>query len=84
MEIEYKENNSQNVNDMYDKILFNYNNILDKREERKNFVLNKDLFDVKKQIMKEKKLSREDRDIYQSVKQNRKYLTNEQFKDYFF
>ena len=83
MEIEYKENNSQNVNDMYDKILFNYNNILDKREERKDFVLDKDLFDVKKQIMKEKKLSREDRDIYQSVKQNRKYLTNEQFKDYF-
>ena len=83
MEIEYKENDSQNINDMYDKILYNYNSILDKREERKNFVLNKDLYDVKKQIMKEKKLSREDRDIYQSVKQNIKYLTNEEFDDYF-
>ena len=83
MEIEYKENDSQNINDMYDKILYNYNTILDKREERKNFVLNKDLYDVKKQIMKEKKLSREDRDIYQSVKQNIKYLTNEEFDDYF-
>ena len=83
MEIEYKENNSSNINDMYDKVLFNYNNILDKREERKNFVLEKDLFDVKKQIIKEKKLSREDRDIYHSIKQNIKYLTNEQFKDYF-
>ena len=82
MEIEYKENDSQNVNDMYDKILYNYNTIIDKREERKNFVLNKDLFDVKKQIMKEKKLSREDRDIYQSIKQNIKFLTNEEFQCY--
>jgi hypothetical protein len=83
MEIDFKENDSQNINDMYEKILFNYNNILDKREERKKFVMEKDLFDVKKQIIKEKKLNREDRDIYQSMKQNRKYLTNEQFQDYF-
>ena len=83
MEIEYKEDDSQNINDMYDKILFDYNNILDKREERKKFVFDNDLFDVKKQIANEKKLNREDRDIYQSIKQNRKYLTNEQFKDYF-
>ena len=83
MEIDFKENNSQNINEIYDQILFNYNNILDKREERKKFVMEKDLFDVKKQIMKEKKLSREDRDIYQSMKQNRKYLTNEEFQDYF-
>jgi transcriptional adapter 2-alpha len=83
MEIEFKENDSQNINDMYDKILCNYNNILDKRQERKNFVMDKNLFDVKKQVMMEKKLSREDREIYQSVKQNIKYLSNEQFNDYF-
>ena len=83
MEIEFKENISQNINDMYDNILINYNNTLNKREERKNFVLDKNLFDVKKQIMNEKKLSREDREIYQSIKQNIKYLNNEQFEDYF-
>ena len=33
--------------------------------------------------MVEKKLSREDREIYQSLKQDIKYLTNEQFNDYF-
>ena len=54
-----------------------------KREERKDFVIKKNLFDVKKQVMLEKKLSREDREIYQSVKQNIKYLTNEEFNDYF-
>lgn len=83
MEIEFKENDSQNINDMYDKILSNYNNILDKREERKNFVMDKNLYDVKKQVLMEKKLSREDREIYQSVKQDIKYLSNEQFNDYF-
>ena len=83
MEIEFKENEPQNINEMYDKILSNYNNILDKREERKKFVLDKNLYDVKRQVMVEKKLSREDREIYQSLKQDIKYLTNEQFNDYF-
>ena len=83
MEIEYKENESEIINEMHDKILDNYNNILKKREERKHFVLERNLFDVKKQITMEKKLSREDREIYQSIKQNIKYLNNEQFNDYF-
>ena len=83
MEIEFKENEPQNIKEMYDKILINYNNILDKREERKKFVLDKNLYDVKRQVMVEKKLSREDREIYQSLKQDIKYLTNEQFNDYF-
>jgi transcriptional adapter 2-alpha len=83
MEIEYKENNPQNINDMYNKILINYNNILGKREERKKFVNDKNLYDIKKQITTEKKLNREDREIYQSIKQSLKYLTNEQFNEYF-
>ena len=83
MEIEFKENDTSNMNDMYDRILSNYNNVLDKREERKKFILEKNLIDVKKQVMSEKKLSKEDREIYQSLKQNIKYLTNEQFRDYF-
>ena len=33
--------------------------------------------------MNEKKLEKEDREIYQSVKQSLKYLTNEQFKEYY-
>jgi len=48
-----------------------------------HFVLEKNIYDVKKQFMNEKKLEKEDREIYQSIKQNLKYLTNEQFKEYF-
>ena len=87
MEIDYKEKeynkNKENLFSIYDKILNHYNNILDKREERKDFVLDKNLYDVKKQLKKKKKLSKEDREIYQSMKQSLKYLKNEEFKQYF-
>ena len=81
MEVDFKEN--EKLNEIYNKILNDYNNILNKRDERKNFVLENNLYDVKKQFMSEKKLEKEDREIYQSMKQNLKYLTSEQFKEYF-
>ena len=83
MDIEFKENDKKELINMYNSILQNYNNILDERDERKNFVLSKNLFDVKKQLIFEKKLSREDREIYQSMKEYLKYLTNEQFNELF-
>ena len=87
MEIDYKEKEDnkekESLNVIYDKILIDYNEILKKREERKNFILENNLYDVKKQFMNEKKLEKEDREIYQSIKQNLKYLTKEQFKEYF-
>jgi transcriptional adapter 2-alpha len=61
------------------KNLKNYNNILDEREERKKLVEEKNLFDVRKQINFDKKISNQDREIYQNVKSNLKYLTREQF-----
>ena len=87
MEVDFKEKEdskeNEKLNEIYNKILNDYNNILKKRDERKNFVLENNLYDVKKQFMNEKKLEKEDREIYQSMKQNLKYLTKEQFKDYF-
>lgn len=83
MEIDYKENNKKELDKIYKDILMNYNNILEKRDERKNFVIDKNLFDIKKQLIYEKKLNKEDREIYQSMKQYLKYLTNEQFNKLF-
>ena len=87
MEIDYQEKEKnkaqENMIEIYDKMLFDYNLILEKRDERKNFILENNLYDVKKQSMNEKKLEKEDREIYQSVKQSLKYLTNEQFKEYY-
>ena len=61
------------------KILQNYNNILDEREERKQLICDKNLFDIRKQINFDKKLSNEDREIYSNLKNNVRYLTKEQF-----
>ena len=78
-EIEFREKeNPENVEINY-KNLKNYNNILDEREERKNFVIEKNLFDVRKQISFSKRLSKHDREIFQILKYNMKYLTKEQF-----
>ena len=78
-EIEFKDGDSPDDIEYNFKSLKNYNNILDEREERKKLVLEKNLFDVKKQISFDKKLSKEDREIFQNIKFEHKYLTKEQF-----
>ena len=78
-EIEFRENdNNDNLYINY-KNLKNYNNILDEREERKNLIIEKNLFDVRKQINFSKKLSKQDKEIFQMMKFNMRYLTKEQF-----
>ena len=78
-EIEFREkDNPENININY-KNLKNYNNVLDERAERKNFIIEKNLFDIRKQISFVKKLSKQDREIFQILKHNMKYLTKEQF-----
>jgi hypothetical protein len=78
-EIEFKDSDDPRTINMYYKILQNYNNILEEREERKKLICDKNLFDVKKQMNFDKKLSNEDREIYTNSKNNIKYLTKEQF-----
>ena len=78
-EIEFNENDNKDKLDINYTSLRNYNNILDEREERKNFVIEKNLFDVRKQINFFKKLSKHDKEIYEAIKYNMKYLTKEQF-----
>ena len=78
-ELEFKDEDTQTQIKNNYKCLQNYNNVLNEREERKKLVQDKNLFDVRKQISFEKKLSKQDRDIYQNIKYNLKYLTKEQF-----
>ena len=82
-ELEFKEDDSPEQIKINFKSLKNYNNILEEREERKKMVEEKNLFDVRKQINFDKKLSNQDREIYQNIKYNLKYLTKDQFL-YFF
>ena len=78
-ELEFKDDDTQAQIKRNYKSLKNYNNVLDEREERKKLVEEKNLFDVRKQINFDKKLSNQDREIYQTIKNNLKYLTKEQF-----
>jgi len=74
-ELEFKDDDHPaQVKNNY-KCLKNYNNILDEREDRKKLVEEKNLFDVRKQINFDKKLSNQDREIYQTIKYNLKYFT---------
>ena len=78
-ELEFKDNDDYKTINMNYKILQNYNNILEEREERKKLVNEKNLYDYRKQINFDKKLSNEDREIYTNTKSFLKYLTKEQF-----
>ena len=78
-EIEFEENDKKEMKDMYYKIFENYNEIIKKREERENFIDEKGLIDIKKQIALEKKLSKDDKEIYNSLKQILKYLTLDEY-----
>ena len=78
-EIEFRENDSKDNTIINYKNLKNYNNVLDEREERKNLIIEKNLFDVRKQMNFSKRLSKQDREIFQILKYNMKYLTKDQF-----
>lgn len=78
-ELEFREEDSPSQIRVNFKCLKNYNNVLDEREERKKLVEEKNLYDVRKQISFDKKLSNQDREIYQNLKYTLKYLTKEQF-----
>ena len=82
-ELEFGENDSYEINNKKYKILLNYNNILADREERKKFISEKNLYNFKKQINFDKKLSNEDREIYTCLQNNLRFLTNEQFNYYY-
>ena len=56
---------------------------LDERAKRKQFVIERNLFDIKKQIAFERKLSKEDRDIYNCLKPFARFVKNEQFHELF-
>ena len=80
-ELEFKDNdNYETYNNNY-KLLQYYNNILDEREEMKQLICEKNLFDIKKQINFEKKISNEDKEIYTNIKYNVKLLTKEKYSD---
>ena len=60
-----------------------YNSELDERQKRKEFVIGRNLLDIKKQINFEKKLPRDEREIYNCLKPFARFLSPVEFQDFF-
>ena len=80
-ELEFNDDDSEEMIILHNEILKHYNEILIKREERKKFIMEDGIFDIRKQISFEKKLSKEDKEIYRSLKQYLRYLHTENFSE---
>ena len=82
-ELEFHDDDTKEERNAKMKILQIYNRELDERAKRKQFVIERNLFDIKKQIAFERKLSKEDRDIYNCLKPFARFVKNEQFHELF-
>ena len=65
------------------KMLELYNQELNEREKRKEFVIEHNLIDIRKQMQFEKKLQRDDREIYNCLKPFARFLSPHEFQDFF-
>ena len=65
------------------KMLELYNQELNEREQRKEFVIEHNLIDIRKQMQFEKKLQRDDREIYNCLKPFARFLSPNEFQDFF-
>lgn len=82
-ELEFNDDDTPEMRELKMNILKIYNSQLDERFKRKKFVIERNLFDVKKQISFERRLSKEDRDIYNCLKPFARWIQTEQFHELF-
>ena len=66
----------------YKRIMF-YNNVLYERREKKQFIIDKEMFEIKKQINYEKKLCKENKEIYNNIKNSMSVIPKKEFNLFF-
>lgn len=82
-ELEFLEDDSQEDIDLKLNVLQIYNYHLAEREARKKFVIERGLLDVKKQMNFERKLPKDDREIYICLKPFARFLSQDEFNELF-
>lgn len=82
-ELEFLDEDTEEDRQLKFKMLELYNQELNERNKRKQFVIERNLLDVRKQASFEKKLPREEREIYNCLKPFARYLTPSEFQDFF-
>jgi len=82
-ELEFMDDDSPEDVDLKLNVLQIYNYHLAEREARKKFVIERGLLDVKKQMNFERKLPKDDREIYICLKPFARFLSQEEFNELF-
>jgi transcriptional adapter 2-alpha len=82
-ELEFLDTDSKEEYERKMKIIKIYNVFLDERYKRRKFVIDRHFFDVKKQFTYERKLNKDDREIYNCLKPFLKYIDNDKFHEIF-
>jgi transcriptional adapter 2-alpha len=82
-ELEFLDDDTADERNLKLNVLKVYNAQLEEREKRKKFVIERGLLDVKKQMNFEKKLSKDDREIYNCLKPFARFMDNSQFHELF-
>ena len=82
-ELEFLDTDSKEEFERKMNIIKIYNSFLDERYKRRKFVIDRHFFDVKKQFTYERKLNKDDREIYNCLKPFLKYIDNDKFHEIF-
>lgn len=82
-ELEFLDDDTESEKNLKLNVLKVYNLQLEEREKRKKFVIERNLLDVKKQMNYERKLSKDDREIYNCLKPFARFMDNSEFHELF-
>jgi transcriptional adapter 2-alpha len=82
-ELEFMDDDTNEEKELKINVLRAYNAQLEEREKRRKFVIERNLLDIKKQMNFERKLSKDDREIYNCLKPFAQYMDNSQFHELF-
>lgn len=82
-ELEFLDDDTKEERELKMNVLRAYNAQLEEREKRRKFVIDRNLLDIKKHMNFERKLSKDDREIYNCLKPFAQYMDNSQFHELF-
>jgi transcriptional adapter 2-alpha len=82
-ELEFLDDETKEERELKMNVLRAYNAQLEERDKRRKFVIERNLLDIKKQMNFERKLSKDDREIYNCLKPFAQYMDNSQFHELF-
>ena len=82
-ELEFLDDDTKDERELKMNVLKVYNAQLEERERRKKFVIERNLLDIKKQMNFERKLNKDDREIYNCLKPFARFMDNSSFHEMF-